>query len=102
MRGEDPGGHTVEIEHRPVSTVWVSVEGRLAVLGAGRLAAGLRRAMGRSKVRVVLDMERLRQIEHEAAEKIAEALREHRDRIRVILPRVGEFASIAAVFSLYR
>ncbi|MEE9226667.1 MAG: hypothetical protein V3U66_02925, partial [Acidobacteriota bacterium] len=102
LRGEDLGGHKVEIEHRPVSTIWVRVEGRLAVPGAGRLADDLRWALDRRKERVVLDLAPLAGIETEAANRMVEILRTYNNRIRVILPRVGEFASIAAVFSLYR
>jgi len=102
LHGEDPGGHNVEIEHRPVSTIWVRVEGSLAAAGAGRLAENLRRALDQRKERVVLDLARLARIEGEAADRMTETLRGYRDRIRVILPRVGEFASVAAVFSLYR
>ena len=102
LHGEDPDGHKVEIEHRPVSTIWVRVEGRLAAAGAGRLAENLRRALERRKEGVVLDLARLTRIEGEAADRMTEVLRDYRDRIRVIMPRVGEFASLAAVFSLYR
>jgi hypothetical protein len=102
LRGEDPAGHNVAIEHRPISTVWVRVEGRLAAAGAGRLAEKLRRALDRRKEGVVLDLAHLALVEDEAADRITEALRGYRDRIRVVLPRVGEFASVAAVFSLYR
>ena len=102
LRGEDPAGHKVVIEHRPVSTVWVRVEGKLAAAGAVRLAQKLRRALDRRKEGVVLDLAPLARIEGEAAERMTEMLRCYRGRIRVILPRVGEFASVAAVFSLYR
>jgi haloalkane dehalogenase len=102
LQGEDPDGHKVEIEHRAVSTVWVRVEGRLAAPGAGRLANDLRRALNQRKERVVLDLAGLARFESEAANRITEILRCYRDRIRVIMPRVGEFTSLAAVFSLYR
>lgn len=102
LRGEDSGGHKVEIEHRAVSTIWVRLDGRLAAPGAGRLADDLRRALDRRKERVVLDLAPLERIETEAANRMAGILCTYHDRIRVILPRVGEFASIAAVFRLYR
>ncbi len=102
LQGEDPDGHKVEIERRAVSTIWVRVEGRLAAPGAGRLANDLRRALNQRKERVVLDLAGLARFESEAANRITEILRCYRDRIRVIMPRVGEFASLAAVFSLYR
>jgi hypothetical protein len=102
LRGEDPGGHHVHVERRPWSTIWVQVEGKLADAGAGRLAADLQRALERKKERLVLDLTRLARIESGAAERMAEGLRFYRHRIRVILPRVSEFTSLAAAFSLYQ
>ena len=102
LRGEDPGGHHVQVERRPWSTIWVQVEGKLAKAGAGRLAADIRRALERKKERLVLDLTHLARIESGAAERMAEGLRLYRHRIRVILPRVSEFASLTAVFSLYQ
>jgi hypothetical protein len=102
LRGEEAGGHRVEVEKRPWSIVWVRVEGRLAAAGAKRLAEDLRVALDRKKERVVLDLSRLARLEHEAADRMAEGLRNYKDRIRVILPKVGEFASLAAIFTLYR
>jgi radical SAM superfamily enzyme YgiQ (UPF0313 family) len=102
LHGEDPDGHHVEVEHRPWSTVWIRVEGRLAAAGAERLAANIRKALERKKERIVLDLERLGRFDLSAAERIAEGLRAYSHRIKVVLPRVGEFASLAAVFSLYR
>jgi hypothetical protein len=102
LRGQDPGGHRVEVESRALSTVWVSVHGSLAREGAGRLAAGLGQGLERQKERIVLDLTCLARFESEAAHHMADALRSHRHRIRVLLPRAGEFASLAAVFSLYQ
>jgi len=102
LRGQDPGGHQVEVERRPLSTVWVSVQGSLAQAGAARLAADLGQALERKKERIVLDLTRLARFESEAAHHMADALRAHRQRIRVLLPRAGEFASLTAVFSLYQ
>ena len=101
LHGEDPAGHSVAIESRPVSTVWVRIEGKLAAAGAGRLADDLRRALDRKKERVVLDLARLARIEGEAADRIVHRLRGYHDRIRVVLPKAGEFASLAAVFTLH-
>lgn len=102
LHGEDPAGHSVAVERRPVSTIWVRVEGRLAAAGAGRLADDLRRALDRKKERVVLDLACLARIEVEAADRITDVLRSYSDRIRVVLPKAGEFASLVAVFTLYR
>jgi hypothetical protein len=102
LAGEDPGGHRVEVERRAPATVWVRVEGELAAAGAGRLAEAIREALERKRERVVLDFERLARLEREASERIAETLRAHRDRIRLVLPRLGEVAAMAAMFALYR
>jgi hypothetical protein len=102
LRGKDPGGHSVEVERRPWSIVWVRVEGSLAAAGAGRLAAGLRRALARKKERMVLDLSRIGRLEHGAAHHMERGLRSYRHRIRVLLPRASEFASLAAIFSLHQ
>jgi hypothetical protein len=102
VHGDDPAGHRVEVERRPGSTVWVRVEGRLADAGAVRLAAGLRRVMERKRERIVLDLTHLPRIERAAADRIAQGLSVYRDRIRILLPKLGEFASLVAMFSLYR
>jgi len=102
LHGEDPDGHHVEVERRAPSTIWVRVKGDLAAAGAGRLADALLRALDRRRERVVLDLEALARLEREAAERIAETLRTHRERIRLVLPRLGEVAAMAAMFALYR
>jgi len=102
LHADHAGGHNVAVERRPVSTVWVRVDGHLAAAAASRLADDLRRALDRRRERVVLDLARLAHLEGDASERITETLRFYRDRIRVVLPRVGEFASLAAVFTLYR
>jgi anti-anti-sigma regulatory factor len=103
LRGRiSPEGASVEVERRPASTVWVRLEGSLSGPAAGHLSAKLRAAMSRKNERVVLDLGRVSGIDESAAHRLAEGLRAYRHRIRVILPRVGEFAAIAAVFTHYR
>ena len=103
LRGKiSPGGTTVEVEQRPVSTVWVRLEGSLSASAAGHFSANLRAAMSRKKERVVLDLGRVSVIDERAARRLAEGLRSYRHRIHVILPRIGEVAAIAAVFTHYR
>jgi radical SAM superfamily enzyme YgiQ (UPF0313 family) len=99
LRGEDENGHRVEVELRPESTVWVRVAGSLNVAGAERLAAGLADGLRRRKERLVLDLEDLVKTERAALERLAEQLRSHRQRIRVILPAVGEFAALSVLFA---
>jgi len=50
---------------------------------------------------VVLDLARLASLEDGAVGELVAGLAGHRDRIRVILPRVGEFTALAAMFPLY-
>ncbi len=102
LGSEDPAGHRVAVERRPQSVVWVRVEGTLAGTGAGQLVLDLCRALERKRDRVVLDLARLTELKEGAAERISEGLRAYRDRIRVILPKVGEIATLATIFGLYR
>lgn len=102
LRGEDAAGHRVQVELRPESTVWVTVAGKLSVAGAERLAAGIGDALRKRKERLVLDLERLAQVERQALEDLAQRLREYRGRIRVVVPNAEEFAGIAMLFAMYR
>jgi len=102
LRGDDPAGLSVQVEQRPASTVWVLLEGRLTASAAGRFVADLRAALARRKDRVVLDLAGLAGHEDGAVGELAAGLRSHRDRIRIILPRIGEFAMLAAIFRLYQ
>jgi radical SAM superfamily enzyme YgiQ (UPF0313 family) len=102
LRGDDPAGLSVQVERRPASTVWVLLEGRLTASAAGRFVADLRAALARRKDRVVLDLAGLAGQEDGAVGELAAGLRSHRDRIRIILPRIGEFAMLAAIFPLYQ
>jgi anti-anti-sigma regulatory factor len=97
-----PEGASVHVERRPTSTVWLRLEGSLTGTSAERFATSLRAAMARKKERVVLDLGRVADIEESAARRLVEGLQGYRHRIRVVLPRVGESAAIAAVFASYR
>jgi radical SAM superfamily enzyme YgiQ (UPF0313 family) len=102
LRGEDPTGPSIQVERRPASTVWVFLEGQLTRAAAGRFVGDLRAALTRRKDRVVLDLARLGGLEEGAVGELVAGLGGHRDRIRIILPRVGEAAALAAIFPLYR
>ncbi len=102
LRSEDPTGSSIQVERRPASTVWVRLEGRLQAAAAGRFVADLRAVLARKKDRVVLDLARLASLEDGAVGELVAGLAGHRDRIRIILPRIGEFAALAAIFPLYR
>lgn len=102
LRGEYPAGPSIQVERRPASTVWVFLEGQLTTAAAGRFVGDLRAALARRKDRVVLDLARLAGLEDGAVGELVAGLGGHRDRIRIILPRVGEVAALAAIFPLYR
>jgi anti-anti-sigma regulatory factor len=102
LGGGIPPGMSIEIERRRASTVWVRLEGSLSDAAAVRFASKLRSAMARKKDRVVLDLGRVVGLECGTADRLAEGLRSYRNRIRVVLPRVGESAAMAAVFAHYR
>jgi hypothetical protein len=96
LQGEDPAGHRIEVERRSPAVVWVRVEGSMHPTGAGRLAAALRRALEKKRDLVVLDLAHLKEFREGAGERISEALNAHRNRIRVVLPKVGEVAALAS------
>jgi radical SAM superfamily enzyme YgiQ (UPF0313 family) len=102
LRRENPAGHSIQVERRPPSTVWVVLDGRLTAAAAGRFVADLQAALAHRKDRVVLDLARLAGLEDGAVGELAAGLADHRDRIRIILPRMGEFAALAAIFPLYQ
>jgi anti-anti-sigma regulatory factor len=100
--GEKVAGLSIDVEHRPASTVWVHLKGRLNSDAAVQFVTDLRAALARKEDRVVLDLASLADLEHEAAQALASGLKAYRDRIRVILPLVGECAALAAMFPIYR
>ena len=102
LRREDSAGHQVEVKLHPDFTVCVRVEGKLAPSEAKKLVSGLRKALRRTEDRLVLDLVHLLQVEREAVERIAEGLKEYRDRIRIVMPLTDEIAVLAALFTLYR
>lgn len=99
---EHPAGLSIRVEHRPASTVWVHLKGRLNSDAAAQFVSDLRAALARKNDRVVLNMASLAEVEHDAAHALATGLKSYRDRIRIILPVVGEFAALATIFPLYR
>jgi radical SAM superfamily enzyme YgiQ (UPF0313 family) len=99
---ENHAGLSIRVEHRPASTVWVHLKGRLNSAAAHQVAADLRAALARKNDRVVLNMASLASLEDEAASTLSTGLKSYSDRIRIILPVIGEFATLAAMFPLYR
>ena len=99
---ETPLELSIRVEHRPAATVWVHLKGRLNSDAATRFVADLRAALARRDDRVVLNLASVADLEEDAASALAAGLRSYRDRIRIILPLMGEFAALAAMFPLYR
>jgi len=98
------GGHPVTLELRPERTVWVRLAGALQSEDAARLAERARAALERTRNRLVLDLEHLTHLEQEAAQRLAETLREHRHRIRILAPAAFNHPGVSAalaVFALY-
>jgi haloalkane dehalogenase len=97
-------GEGVSLELRPERTVWLRLSGALASEDVGRLAERARVALERTRHRLVLDLEHLTHLEQEAAQRLAETLRDHRERIRILAPATlahpGVRAALA-VFALY-
>ena len=101
-QGDDKAGHSVRVELRSESTVWVSVAGTLSADGAERLASDLVNGLRRRKERLVLDLELIAKAEGAALDGLAEQLRAYRDRVRVVLPEAGELTALAMLFAIYR
>ncbi|MFO0984971.1 MAG: radical SAM protein [Planctomycetota bacterium] len=102
LHGEHPSGLRVEVERRPQATIWVRLEGSLATASAKQLASQLQHALERRRERVVLDLARLVQLERDAWDRLAERLRAHRHRIRVVAPKIEQIAALVTLFGLYR
>jgi radical SAM superfamily enzyme YgiQ (UPF0313 family) len=100
LRGEDPSGHNVQVELRPEQTIWVRIEGRLAMAGADRLGQDLKNALARRRERLVLDLNHLKASEHEALERLGRTLAQYKHRIRVVLPADRDFSAFAALNAL--
>jgi len=100
LRGEDPSGHNVQVELRPEATIWVRIEGRLAMAGADRLAAELKAALAQRRERLVLDLNRLKASEEEALQRLGRSLAEYRHRIRVVLPETYDFSAYVTLAAL--
>jgi hypothetical protein len=100
LRGEDPSGHNVQVELRPEQTIWVRIEGRLAMAGADRLGQDLKNALARRRERLVLDLNHLKASEHEALELLGRTLAQYKHRIRVVLPADRDFSAFAALNAL--
>jgi hypothetical protein len=93
-------GHTVQVELRNQSTVWVTVAGKLSVSGAEELAEGLVKSLNRRKERLVLDLDRLIEAEEDALDRLAEHLRDYADRVRVLAGDAATFGPFSGSFAV--
>jgi len=94
----------VTVELRSERTVWLHLDGVLGSEDAARFSGNVREALQRTRNRLVLDLKRLTQFEAEAAQHLADALGEYRQRIRILAPTAlsaSRVAAALAVFSLY-
>ena len=87
----------VTVELRPERTVWLRHDGVLTGDEAARFARELRKAMKRTRDRLVLDLDRLKEFETETADHLARALFEYRERVRVLLPDLATPSAVAAL-----
>jgi radical SAM superfamily enzyme YgiQ (UPF0313 family) len=97
-------GEGISLELRPERTVWLRLSGPLASDDVARLAERARSALERTRHRLVLDLEHLTHLEQEAAHRLAETLRDHRERIRILAPATFSHPGVRAalaVFALY-
>jgi haloalkane dehalogenase len=93
--------HALSLELRPERTVWLSLHGALHAADAARLSKQVREALHRTRDHLVLDLQRLTQLDGEAAQRMVEALREHRARIRILAPRTLAHPGVAAALSMF-
>jgi hypothetical protein len=78
----------VELQHAR-QQVWMRLEGALSAADAESFAQRLRESLARSKNRLVLDLNKLQWNKVEDLRPLQEKLARHRDRIRVIWPKLS-------------
>lgn len=86
LHRQNDAEHRVDVELRPESTVWITVQGSLSMAGAEKLASDLAAGLRRRKERLVVDLERLAAAESAALDELLAELRAYRDRVRVLMP----------------
>ncbi|MHC4815281.1 MAG: B12-binding domain-containing radical SAM protein [Planctomycetota bacterium] len=91
----------VSLERTTQGAVWLRLRGELREMDAARLSERLRRALQRTRDSLVLDFKRLTQLEREAAQRLADALQDHRDRIRILVPSTLMAQGVAAAFAMF-
>lgn len=78
---------------------WLGVEGTLDAAGARELAARLKERLETGRQSWTLNLERLDGADRRAQAALAKALRRHRRRVRLVLPREGEAAAAVAALA---
>lgn len=96
----------LSLERSPEGAVWLRLRGELRLGDASQLSARLQKALRRTRDHLVLDCKRLTQLECEAAHRLVEALKDYKDRIRIVVPpsllqHSAAAAAALAVFSLH-
>jgi hypothetical protein len=85
--------------------VWMRVEGALSASDAEGFGRRLREALGRSKSKLVLDLNKLRWDDRLDLRPLRENLAVYRSRIRLVLPKLSathpELLLLAGMFNLY-
>lgn len=88
-------------ELRTGSTVWMRLEGVHPRENVARIAHQIRKALRRTRDRLVLDLERLKDLEAEAAHHLGEILTEYRQRIRILVPERFAQTGVAAALASF-
>lgn len=92
---------SLSLDRAPEGAVWLQLRGELLAPEARRLSIKLRRALRRSRDRLVVDCKRLTAMEAEAAQRLAATLHAHRDRIRVLVPAALVQSGAAAALAVF-
>ena len=93
--------HPVSVELRPEGVILLRLSGDLGHVDSAQFANRVRRALARTKNRLVLDLKPLTQFDRDAAERMADALRDYRDRIRILAPATFGKPGVAAALAVF-
>jgi hypothetical protein len=96
----------VDLQHAK-RQVWVRLNGVLDNLRAERLAQRIKEYLEKDRGKLILDLEKVRDLEGKSLDALANKLRAYRHRIRIRLPRnymshAAQFLFLAQVFKIYK
>ncbi len=91
--------HGLALDRDPEGAVCLRLSGSLLEGEAKRLSKQLRRALKRSRDSLVLDFNRLTQLEREAAQQLMDRLMDYHERIRIQLPTALMQSGAASVLA---